>query len=543
MPSRFPKPHFSLHRALVPFHIRDAPRELPADLRRRVRQRLSTSALLLAVLLLAATLGGLALIWWRGVVPQRDVGVYVVGMALCIVAFLGLAALGRGALSDGLVLGTARVLGVALCCWLTFLYEHHAYGLMGVWPDATAAMPLLVLFPVLVPGGLYSTLATALGLWLSAPLGLWIAARLHGASPGFFDYANLSAAYAVAAAAGAYGSAVVHGLTQAVAQARELGSYSLEEVLGRGGMGEVWRASHRMLRRPAAVKLVKSDLLAGLSSEDRKQLLQRFSREANATAELASPHTVRLYDYGQTDDGTIYYVMELLQGMDLETLVRRHGPLPPERAVALLIQVCHSLREAHQAGLVHRDIKPANIMLCPRLGGDADVVKVLDFGLVVLNSAAVEEQERLTQQGRITGTPAYMAPEMMSAPLEVNSQADLYALGCVATWLLCGRVLFPGKQGLAALSAHLTETPLPLGERVPGGLPPELEEIVHRCLAKDPAERPAGAGALMDALQETGLAAGWTAARCASWWEAHPEESDVGEGSAAPAAGETWRFD
>ena len=244
-------------------------------------------------------------------------------------------------------------------------------------------------------------------------------------------------------------------------EAQDLGSYQLVELLGRGGMGEVWRAEHRLLARSAAIKLVRPELLGAGSGGDPRTILRRFEREARATAQLTSPHTIQVFDYGQTHDATFYYVMELLSGRDLESLVKDFGPLPAERAIFLLRQVCHSLADAHAHGLVHRDIKPANIYLC-RMGLEYDFVKVLDFGLVKYPGArggtAVIHDASNTQT---TGTPAYMAPEVILGEGDVDRRADVYALGCVAYYLLTGQLVFEADTPMKMLMQHVQSVPLP----------------------------------------------------------------------------------
>jgi serine/threonine-protein kinase len=224
-------------------------------------------------------------------------------------------------------------------------------------------------------------------------------------------------------------------------EAQQLGSYELIELLGHGGMGEVWRARHRFLARQAAIKLVRPDVLGARNVEDAKIVMRRFEREAQATAALSSPHTIDLFDYGVNDEGTFYYVMELLVGRDLESLVREFGPLPADRVMFLLRQVCHSLADAHARALVHRDIKPANIYVC-RMGLEYDFVKVLDFGLVKFGERDTV-QRTMTGEHTTTGTPAYMAPEIILGDITVDRRADVYALGCVPT--SCSRVTSSSK--------------------------------------------------------------------------------------------------
>jgi serine/threonine-protein kinase len=317
----------------------------------------------------------------------------------------------------------------------------------------------------------------------------------------------------------------VYGLGIEIAQARRMGSYSLERLLGRGGMGEVWLGRHGMLARPAAVKLVRPDLPGSRGAREAAVMLERFEREAQATAGLRSPHTVNLYDFGVSENGTFYYVMELLEGLDADSLVRRFGPVPPERAVHILRDMCHSLAEAHEAGLIHRDVKPANVYLC-RYGRERDFVKVLDFGLV----KAVEEPEHdagLTMEGTVRGTPAFMAPEQAKGDDGVDARADLYAVGCVGYWLLTGQRVFDGATALEVLMHHVGTPPVPPSRRVELPIPAELERIVMDCLEKDREKRPRSAGELAARLAECPLEEAWTPERARRWWETHrPEEAD-----------------
>src|SRR5439155_13406932 len=238
-------------------------------------------------------------------------------------------------------------------------------------------------------------------------------------------------------------------------KAREMGSYELVEPLGHGGMGEVWRARHKMLARPAAIKLIRAESLGVQKGQRAERLLRRFEREAQATAALNSPHTIELYDFGVTAEGTFYYVMEILHGLDLETLVRQFGPVPAERAVHLLLQICDSLADAHHAGLVHRDIKPANIYACKK-GLKHDFVKVLDFGLVKSTWAEADDEiSNLTQEGAVPGTPGYIAPEVALGDGPVDGRADLYAVGCVAYWLLTGHRVFEGDSPMQVALQHV----------------------------------------------------------------------------------------
>ncbi|HWA56783.1 MAG TPA: TolC family protein, partial [Gemmatimonadales bacterium] len=316
---------------------------------------------------------------------------------------------------------------------------------------------------------------------------------------------------------------LIRELGQQVKEARELGSYRLEERLSAGGMGEVYRASHRMLARPAAIKLIRPEAMGGQGPDHALVMRERFRREAEAVASLRSPHTVNLYDFGVAQDGRLFLVMELLDGLDLESLVRRHGPLPAGRVVHLVRQACKSLEEAHARGLVHRDIKPSNIFAC-RMGLALDFVKVLDFGLVKERHT---EDVRLTAPTRTAGTPAYMAPEMVRSGAEVDHRADIYALGCVAYWLLTGRMVFQGDTTVDILLQHAHATPMRPSERGEFDIPAELEAVVMDCLAKNPDHRPQSAGELSRRLSLSLYPARpWTEADARTWWRENRTRPD-----------------
>jgi serine/threonine-protein kinase len=313
-----------------------------------------------------------------------------------------------------------------------------------------------------------------------------------------------------------FGAHVVYQLGTEVKRARELGSYSLEEKLGQGGMGEVWRARHRMLARPAAIKLIRSSNSSrGLSDE----AVFRFTREAQVIAGLRSPHTVELFDFGVAADGTFYYVMELLDGLDADSLLRRFGPIPPERAIYLLRQVCHSLSEAHSSSLVHRDVKPANIFLC-RYGEEYDFVKVLDFGIVRAIRDPEDTTTLHTRKNEVHGTPAFISPEQ-ALGTSVDGRADIYACGCLAYWLLTGQFVFTADTPMGLLLHHAQTLPKPPSSRTELPIPAALDNLVMLCLAKDPAHRPQSAKELSRCLTEIECVNGWTQDRAREWWSAH----------------------
>jgi predicted Ser/Thr protein kinase len=302
-------------------------------------------------------------------------------------------------------------------------------------------------------------------------------------------------------------SNVTFHLRRSVARARRLGQYTLLEKIGQGGMGVVYRAEHEMLRRPTAIKLLPPQS-AG------EQSLRRFEREAQLTARLTNPHTVSVYDYGRTPEGAFYYVMEYLDGVDLERLVREEGPLPPGRVVHILRQVCEALAEAHGAGLIHRDIKPANILLSER-GGICDFAKVLDFGLV--KEVNESQDARLTRENVFAGTPDYLAPETIQFGSSPDPRSDLYALGAVAYYLLTGAPVFEGRP-IEVIQSHLQASPQSPSARLGRPLPRKLESLVLECLEKDPNLRPESAQVLMDRLASCDDVEPWGADEARTWW-------------------------
>jgi serine/threonine protein kinase len=312
---------------------------------------------------------------------------------------------------------------------------------------------------------------------------------------------------------------VVYNLGTEVTRARELGSYRLESRLGEGGMGEVWKASHRLLARPAAIKLIRSSVAGHAGSSD--EMRRRFEREAQVIAQLRSPHTVTLFDFGVTEEGSCYYAMELLEGIDAHALIKRFGPIPAERVVHVLRQVCHSLSEAESRGLVHRDIKPANIFLS-RYGEDHDFVKVLDFGIAkAVHEPSSDTQPAITVSNLIQGTPAFIAPEQALGGEDVDARADIYSTGCVAYWLLTGQLVFTGETPMKLLLAHAHTPPEPPSSRTAIAVPPDLDALVLSCLAKNREHRPGSARDLLQRLDAIPLQHPWTDTRAREWWNAH----------------------
>jgi serine/threonine-protein kinase len=346
----------------------------------------------------------------------------------------------------------------------------------------------------------------------------------------------------LAAAVVTYGAHRIQVLQQEATEARRLGQYHLRTLLKSGGMGDVYLAEHMLLRRPCAIKLIRPERAGD------PEYAHRFEREVRAMARLNHWNTVQIFDYGHTDDGTFYYAMEYLPGLNLQEMVQRHGPLPPGRVVHYLGQICNALREAHSIHLIHRDIKPSNILACKR-GGLSDVVKLLDFGLVRQVQAAADDlggpmaahgleigMTIDTGRGGIAGTPHYMSPEQIIASDRVDERSDIYGVGALAYFLLTGQPPFVRPNLNAVLAAHLHQDVEPPGRRT-RGLPADLEWIVLTCLKKDPAERFPNVPALEAALAGCGCAGDWTPEMAADWWEknfvAQPSESEVPPISAA----------
>ncbi len=422
-------------------------------------------------------------------------------------------------LSHGLVLKLGLAYEVLTCLVVSIFVTWGMLLKYGQVPGLTWVCILIVVFPILIPSRPVTTLAVSLLSAATVPVGLLVL-QLNGAVHiKYLDYIGLTISPLLCVLLAVGASRVIYGLSRDMARAQQLGAYQLEERLGQGGMGEVWRANHQMLARPAAVKLINPESLAA-DSESAEGAIKRFEREAQATAALQSEHTVHIHDYGVNDDGICYYVMELLDGMDLDALVTRYGPVRPERAVHILHQACHSLAEAHSGGLIHRDIKPANIYLC-RKGLDLDYVKVLDFGLVKRTTDLGTSSAALTMEGNITGTPAFMAPEMAVGSPDVDGRADLYALGCVAYWLLSGHLVFEGDNAMQIIMAHAKDEPPELTKRVELELPDGLADLVHACLAKDPGDRPQSAQDLADRLADLSLDEPWSQANARRWWNTH----------------------
>jgi eukaryotic-like serine/threonine-protein kinase len=366
-------------------------------------------------------------------------------------------------------------------------------------PRRTLVISALVGLPAIV----------ALSLLLPGPGGTLLLRPLH--SP-VFPWLPVTAGimWVFVVITATFISRVIYGLQIEVREARRLGQYVLEEKIGEGGMGQVYRARHGMMRRDSAIKLLRGE-------QASEAQLRRFEREVQLTARLSHPNTITIFDYGRTNDGVFYYAMELLEGLTLQRMVELDGPQPVARVLRILAMACGALSEAHGIGLIHRDIKPANIMLCYQ-GGEHDVVKLLDFGLV--KELAVDAEAQLTGVSTLLGTPHYMAPESILDAGVADERSDIYALGAVAYFLLAGADVFCGKSVLELCIQHLHAQPESLAARGVA-LPPELDALVLACLDKVPERRPQSAAELRRRLEACAVTPGWTADEARAWWSQH----------------------
>ena len=499
-------------RANVGFVAGDRPR-FSEETAALLRSRLSATVVVLTAVLAAAFVGNLlsrtATLWWlRGLVLLITSGSVVVLRARPSLSLKPLRKL------ELIVFGSVVIqLSVLL---VTRLVDYSSRGdissIVAVHQQFLTAWCVLIviygtLIPnswrraaaVLVPVAILPYLLVALQRWFSPEVASLLDAN-RASSPLPFPL--------VAALVSVFASHVINSARREAFKARQFGQYRLMERLGAGGMGEVYKAEHVLLKRPCAIKLIKP------ASEADANAIARFEKEVKTTARLTHWNTIEIYDYGRTDDGTFYYVMELLPGMSLEDLVEKHGPLPPERVVHLLRQICWALQEAHSVGLIHRDIKPANVFASQR-GGVFDVAKLIDFGLVKQGSQS--SPDTATNRGSFSGTPLYMSPEQASAYEDVDRRADIYSLGGVAYYLLTGQPPFTSKNVLELLAAHQNlEVASP--SRLNAAVPADLDQIILKCMAKNPSERFQDADEMRSALEQCSCANEWGPREAAGWW-------------------------
>jgi serine/threonine-protein kinase len=447
-------------------------------------------------------------------------GAISIAVALSIAWVIGAARLRpRAVIAVSLLFEIASSYGIAAA---EFLQPLNLSGASWIGLSFVAVWTLL--FNIVVPTLPRYAVLAALASVTSVPVMVIVSVTTFGPAIDLIDNAGgifqaFVFPYLLVVIMAYVGARVVYTLGKEVSRARELGSYRLVQRLGVGGMGEVWKADHRLLARPAAIKLIRASRdgdIPGAVSDDTR----RFEREAQVIARLRSPHTVTLFDFGVADDGAFYYVMELLEGLDADSLVKRFGPMPAERVVWVLKQICHSLSEAESCGLVHRDIKPANIFLC-RYGEDHDFVKVLDFGIAKAANQTSVADTALTVSNVIRGTPAFIAPEQALGGVDLDARADIYSTGCVAFWLLTSELVFRADTPMKLLMAHAYSAPEPPSSKTELPIPPELDALVLACLSKDREQRPASARDLLRRLDAMRLEATWTNERALEWWRTH----------------------
>jgi len=495
---------------------------LPPELMAEAGWRLGQLGLVYSGAILVAHFGRRALLVLFGSFDTRFGVADVISMAAVAMGVIVYVISRRGMVSAkrlmdvGLVFEVVGAFGMAVTGWWYGIPTTAGGSFTFVPPECL----WIIVFPLIVPNTPRKVLIASLLAASMGPAALLLSRAVTGVAverPGVLatyfvtsDYLSVLVAYIVAR--------IVHQFSMRLKRARAIGSYELVERIGEGGMGEVWRAKHRLLARPAAIKLIRRDVL-GSNHRSRNAIIRRFMREANDTATLGSTHTIDVYDFGVTEEGDFYYVMELLNGISLERAVQTFGSIEPARTVYLLRQICHSLGEAHARGLVHRDIKPANIFMC-RLGPDDDYIKVLDFGLVKHVEVA-PKGTMLTMEGATAGTPAYMAPEIALGQGSVDGRADIYSLGCVAYYLLTGQPVFAADSAVATALAHVKDAPIPPSGRSELMIPPAMDALILECLAKNPADRPQSAAELDQRLAATVTGTTWTQEDAHAWWELH----------------------
>jgi len=476
------------------------PRAYPVDDEQTARIAQALHAALVAVLTLVSTL-----LWSRLPLSMRALRL----LELCV--FGGMAVF--FSYLQYVMFHNGHVLG-----WADPKYEENVRGLATA-SNSLRWFVLIVLYGTFIPNT-WRRCATIVGILALTPLVLtfttcfWCEVMGKHTGPAMFE---MTVILSMAAAIAIFGSYKISALEKEAYTARKLGQYQLLRRLGGGGMGEVYLGEHMLLRRSCAIKLIRPDQAGDPVN------LSRFEREVKAMATLTHWNTVEIYDYGHTEDGTFYYVMEYLPGMTLQELVDRHGPLPPARAVHFLRQICAGLHEAHAIGLIHRDIKPRNVIACQR-GGVYDVAKLLDFGLV--QSVGLDSDSKLTIQGTILGSPPYISPEQALGKDRIDPRTDIYSLGALAYFLLTGQPPFPRDTAMEMLVAHVHEKVTPLAELRPE-LPHDLQEIVMRCLQKSATERFQDIDSLDRALAECRCAGDWDRDRAADWWKEREEVDSV----------------
>lgn len=496
------------------------------ETRKLLQSRLSAASLVIAAVMGAAFLGNLVsgtlTLWWvRGLVLLVIVGETILLQSRPTLSLRQLRI--QELVIFGSVVGQLSLMLVTR--FAEFAAKNDATSLVAVHQQLQMAWCILIfVYGSFMP----NTWKRGAAVMISAALIPYLIVAVHASvSPQVGTLLATSKARSplpmplVAALVATFATHIIHSVRREAFKAKQFGQYRLIEKLGAGGMGEVYKAEHVLLKRPCAIKLIKA------ASEADETAIARFEKEVQTTAKLTHWNTVEIYDYGRTEDGTFYYVMELLPGLSLEEIVERHGPMPPGRVINLLRQICGALHEAHSVGLIHRDIKPANIFAAQR-GGVFDVAKLLDFGLV---KEQTDRSASTTNQGSFSGTPLYMSPEQASAYDSVDGRADIYSLGAVAYYLLTGRTPFSSSRNvLELLAAHRNQEAVPPSQLNPA-VSADLDGVILRCLAKQPKDRFADADQLRIALEGCTTPQPWGPGEAAAWWQ----RIESGRAPAAPA--------
>jgi serine/threonine-protein kinase len=501
--------------------VTGTPASLTGEMGKLRRHRIAAAALFLAA-------GSLAVLLWSffGLDLGRSASLSHVlgGLRLFLAAAVAGLLMSPLALSAGQVRAAEYALFggfIGLMCVgqyvvnLDLLRHHDIPGVIAFIKNGIlGTIVLMVLYGMLIPNHPQTTAQVVVAMALVKVGVLTIVTERPEVASAVAEYRATESAgtnilfLTLGAALAIYGSYVLSGLRTRLHEARKFGQYELVQKVGEGGMGEVYLARHRLLKRPAALKLIKPEVASD------PIVLARFEREVQSAAGLSHPNTIEIYDYGHTDDGTFYYVMEYLRGRSLADLVRERGPLPAGRVIYLIRQVCAGLAEAHALGLIHRDLKPANLFVAFR-GGESDVVKILDFGLV--KPTRDPESVALTAEMMVSGTPLYMAPEQATGDRSLDCRADIYALGAVMYCALTGKPPFQGENAFAVMMAHGRDAVVP-PSRLNPDVPGDLEHVVLRCLAKNRDERFQDVKALAEALAGCSAAALWDAEQADRWW-------------------------
>ncbi|MEL7498393.1 MAG: protein kinase [Planctomycetota bacterium] len=510
-----PQPHVGLQRGTKP-RFDDETRDL-------LRRRLFAAAVAIISILGIAFVGNLILgnyeLWWLRTLFLAAMGWSVFQLTRNDIP------LGQLRLYEVIVFG---IFFLQLLLMMTTRLSSYAAledvgSVAAVRFGYLAAFSILILaYGIFVPNDWKRGSAVIIPMALLPYLVFWIISAMDAPVRSAFDsiaYTSPIPITAMAAAVAIYGTHTINAVRKQAFQARQFGQYRLGRLLGKGGMGQVFEAEHLLLKRPCAIKLIRPE------NESDEKAIVSFEREVKATAKLTHWNTVEIFDYGRTDDGTFYYVMELLRGMSLHELVTQIGPVGNDRAIYLMQQLCDALDEAHDVGLIHRDLKPANLFVS-RLGKQFDVVKLLDFGLVKLHRHGESDA---SQSSSFSGTPQYMSPEQAIAYESVDPRSDIYAVGCMAYFAVAGQPPFLRPSTMETLTAHARETPSPPSALVTT-ISPELDQIIFKCLAKEPQDRFQSAAELRAAL--AGASQGnWDNRTAAQWWDLHREKriDDVGE--------------